>query len=573
MDIFRRYFPTYRTQFLVAVLCVALEAVCDLLCPTFMARIIDYGIQQQSLPEVWHWGRLMLLATAFGAIFATLRNVLAGKVSQSFGADLRHDLFKKTLSLSTESADHIQPGSLITRMTGDVTQVTQMVNGTMRVFIKAPVTCLGSIILATLLSWRLSLIIYAVVALVIFLIIQCMRTSYPRFRLLQQAMDHLNTRVEEYLLGIRLVKAFGTEKEERRKFGTDNDALRTTAVQAQRPVTLLSPLLTLIVGLGTVLVLFWGSRLFSLSMTNAGDISAFTIYMAQMLSSLLMITNIFNIFVRTKASLERIDEVMQAPDDVSTIHMGKVIHGAITCNHLDFSYPEGSGTMALDDITFHLEPGASLAVIGPTGSGKSTLAWLLLRMYEVKDGMLQLDGNPISAYGTDEVRHAISLVPQKPSLFTGTVRENLTWGAPQATDDAVKDAIDIADAAFLYDIPGGLEGRIDAGGANLSGGQKQRIAIIRAILRNTPILILDDATSALDALTATRVQQALLSRSPRPTTLLITQRCSTAISAERILVLENGKQMGLGSHAQLLASCPVYQDIWQTQNGGLYGDR
>ncbi|MFA6776322.1 MAG: ABC transporter ATP-binding protein, partial [Sphaerochaetaceae bacterium] len=500
---------------------------------------------------------------------ASLRNILAGKVSQSFGSDLRHDLFKKTLFLSTESADRLQPGSLVTRMTGDVTQATQMVNGTMRIFIKAPVTCIGSIILSTLLNWRLSLVIYVVVTVVSVLIFLCMRTSYPRFHELQKAIDHLNTRIEEYLLGIRLVKAFGTQEVEERKFDKDNDELRDISISAQRPITLLSPMLSLVVGIGTVIVLFWGSKLFSLDIANAGDISAFTIYMSQMLSSLLMITNIFNIFVRTKASLQRIGEVMDAPADFPAKGTMTDIKGTIDCEHLTFSYPQGSGLPALRDISFHLDKGDSMAVIGPTGSGKSTLAWLLLRMYDVEKGSLLLDGKPVNSYGADQIRTAISIVPQKPTLFSGTMRENLTWGCKNATEEEINKAIETADASFIYGLSKGLESEMEAGGANLSGGQKQRISIARAVLRHSPVIILDDATSALDALTEARVKGRLLDCKFRPTTIIITQRCSTAMSAERILVLENGNQMGFGPHENLLRTCSVYRSIWETQNGGI----
>jgi len=572
MDILNRYFPKYRSLFILAVLCVALESVCDLLCPTLMAKIINQGIQQKSLDMVRYWGVRMLAITAIGAVFASARNILASKVSQSFGADLRHDLFWKTLHLSTESADHLQPGSLITRMTGDVTQATQMVNGTMRIFIKAPVTCIGSIILATILDWRLSLIVYAVVIVVSLMIILCMRASYPRFHTLQKAMDTINTRIEEYLLGIRLVKAFGTEQVEETKFAKDNDQLRDSAVKAQFPIILLSPLLTFIVGIGTVIVLYWGTHLFQANMSNAGDISAFTIYMTQMLSSLLMITNIFNIFVRTKASLERITEVMDAKEDASGTTTATNITGTIDCNHLSFSYPEGSGLPALEDISFHLGKGESLAIIGPTGSGKSTLAWLLLGLYGINKGELEFDGRDMNLYAQGEIHNAIALVPQKPMLFSGTVKENLTWGNRNAPQSLIEEAVEIADATFLYALPHGLDSMVDSGGVNLSGGQKQRISIARAIICEHPVMILDDATSALDALTEERVKRRLLDRHPRPTTILITQRCSTAMSAERILVLENGRQMGLGDHSALLEGCPVYRDIWETQNGGLHAE-
>jgi ATP-binding cassette subfamily B protein len=282
-----------------------------------MARIVNEGIEDGSLVSVYRWGALMLSVTALGALFAVARNILASRVSQLFGADMRSDLFEKILHFSEQSADNIKSGSLIMRMTNDVTQETQFINGLMRVFIKAPLTCAGGIVLASLMNLQLSLIVYSVVAVVAILLYITMKLSYPRFRKLQQAMDKLNTGVEEYLIGVRLVKAFGTGTDETRKFDADNRDLMHKSIWAMLLITCVSPVLTLIVGFGSAAIIYAGSLLFTKGLTQPGDISAFIVYMAQILSSLLMITNLFNIFARTKASSDRIREVMESDDDFS----------------------------------------------------------------------------------------------------------------------------------------------------------------------------------------------------------------------------------------------------------------
>ncbi|MFA6844618.1 MAG: ABC transporter ATP-binding protein [Sphaerochaetaceae bacterium] len=569
MDILRKYFPKYKRLFFLAVFCVSLESICDLMGPTFMAQILNKGIEKQSLAAVYYWGGLMILATAFGAVFAISRNILASKVSQSFGADLRYDLFSKILHISGGDADKIENGSLITRMTGDVTQVTQAVNGTMRIFIKAPVTCIGSIILASVLNLRLSIIVYCIVIVVGFLIYISMKLSYPLFFRLQKAMDRINTRIEEYLIGIRLVKAFGTYDNEIQKFDTDNTTLMNSGVKAQMIITLIAPLLTLTVGLGTATALYFGSILFGKGLTHAGDISAFTVYMAQILSSLLMITNIFNIFVRTKASLERIKEVFTSKDDFPQSNVKEQLAGSVQFEDVSFSYPKGSGIPAINHISFALKEGESLAIIGPTGSGKSTITWLMLRLYDVDKGRILLGGKDIRNLGSDVLRQNIALVPQKAMLVSGTVRENLLWGNSEASDESIEEALIQTDALFVHEMGQGLSSTLSSGATNLSGGQKQRLSIARGLIKDCPVLVLDDATSALDAITEAKVRSNLLSHKNNKTIILVTQRCSTAMGADKILVLENGYCLGLGSHQQLLKECQVYKDIYDSQLGGL----
>ncbi|WP_315067536.1 ABC transporter ATP-binding protein [uncultured Clostridium sp.] len=566
MKLYSKYFEKYKFPFLIAVFCVTSEAVCDLLSPTLMSNIINTGIEQGSLSKVYYWGILMLVVTGIGACFAVTRNILASKVSQRMGADLRYDLFEKIMHFSEVSADKIESGSLITRMTNDTSQVVLFVNGIMRIFLKAPITCIGSIVLATLLNFRLSIIIYGVVAIVGILIIVSMKLSYPRFYELQKAMDRVNSVVQEYLIGVRLVKAFGTYDKETNKFENANSNLMEKGVSSQMIITFVSPLMTLAVGIGTVIVIFIGSKMFSINLASPGDISAFTIYMAQILTSLIMITNIFNTFVRTKASTARVKEVLDSDEDF--IHSGetKELNGDIEFKNVTFAYPNSSGVPALKDLSFSIDNGQSLAIIGPTGSGKSTIGWLLLRFYDVNSGEILVNGNNIKELSIDSVRNNTAIVPQKPMLFSGSVAENIRWGNKKATDEMIDEATSNAQADFIKKMQDGYESLLGSAGVNVSGGQKQRISIARGMLKsNSSILILDDATSALDAVTEAKVRENLNSKKRNQTIITITQRCGTAMFADKILVMDNGVKVGYGTHDELMKSCEIYQDIYKTQ--------
>jgi len=565
MGLYTSYFKKYRFPFLVAIFCVALEAICDLLGPTLMSNIINMGIGKGLLSKVYYWGSLMIAVTAIGACFAVTRNILASKVSQHMGADLRYDLFEKILYFTEQSTDKIESGSLITRMTNDTSQIIQFVNGIMRIFMKAPITCIGSIVLASLLNFKLSLIVYFIVIVVAVLIVISMKLSYPRYSKLQKAVDTVNSVVQEYLIGIRLVKAFGTYDIESNKFEDSNSNLMQKGISAQMIITVISPLLALTVGVGTVIVMFIGSEMFSMNLANPGDIAAFTIYMAQILTSLIMITNIFNIFVRTKASTVRIKEIIDCDAESTNKGELKKLNGDIEFKNVTFAYPNGSGLPSIKDLSFSIKSGQNLAIIGPTGSGKSTITWLLLRFYDVDSGKILINDCNIKKLSIDSVRNNIAVAPQKPMLFSGTIAENIRWGNSEATNEMLYKAADIAQADFIKKMQESYESLLGSSGVNISGGQKQRISIARGILKNSSVLILDDATSALDAVTEAKVRKNLISKVQNKTIITITQRCGTAMFADKILVMDNGEKVGFGSHDQLIRDCEVYREIYKTQ--------
>lgn len=582
MGIYRRYFGRYQFLFFTAIGCVFCEAICDLLQPTIMARIIDEGVKSGRMGIVVQFGLSMLMITVLGACFATARSILASKVSQSFGSDLRYDVFSKIMHFSEVSADKMESGSLITRMTNDTSQIVQFVNGMMRIFFKAPVTCIGSIILAVLLSPNLSLTLFFVVTLVSLFIAVSMKMSYIRFARVQYAMDKVNTVVQEYLMGVRLVKAFGRYEDEKGKFEAANADLSEKNVSSQMVIAYFSPLISLSVNIGIAVILYAGSLLFAGGKIEVGKISAFISYMAQILASLIMITNIFNTFVRTKASTERISEVINSGEDFKG--SGQAVHcsgqeevrteGYLVFEDVTFAYPNGSGVPAIKNLSFQLNKGETLAVIGPTGSGKSTLVWLCLRFYNTDEGAVYLEGTDIRAMDCDTVRDKISLAPQKSMLFAGTILENIAWGNPKAVPESIMGAARLAQAdEFIRSMPEQYESVLGQGGVNLSGGQKQRISIARALAKKSSVMIFDDCTSALDAITEARVRAGLKTVCTDRAMIVITQRIGTAMSADRILVLDNGEMAGFGTHTELLESCRMYREIFDSQIGeGMTGN-
>ncbi|HVJ49957.1 ABC transporter ATP-binding protein [Desulfitobacterium sp.] len=570
MGIFKQYFKKYKFLFITAVCLVFLEALCDLLQPTLMARIIDEGVKNGQVETVVKLGLMMLLITALGACFAASRNILASKVSQGFGADLRYDVFAKIINFSEISADKIESGSLITRMTNDTSQAMQFINGLMRVFIKAPVTCIGSITLAVMLSPWLSVILFMVVAIVAVFIVISMKMSYLRFAKVQYAIDKVNTVVQEYLMGIRLIKAFGRYEDEEEKFDRTNTDLLNKSISSQIVIAYFSPLMSLTVSIGIASILYFGSKLFGNGEIEVGKVAAYITYMAQILTSLIMITNIFNSFVRTKASTERINEVLNSEDDFQGFEQTSTYHsGELAFNGVTFAYPNGSGIPALKDLTFEVKQGETLAIIGPTGSGKSTVSWLCLRFYDIQHGTIYLNGIDIKTLDSYQLRENMAIAPQKSMLFAGTVFENIAWGNPDASPEEIREAARVAQAdEFIQNMPDHYESNLGQGGVNLSGGQKQRISIARALAKKSPILILDDCTSALDAVTEAKVRQGLKSLEDEKTILLITQRIGNAMFADKILVLDDGVNVGFGNHQELLHTCQTYREIYDSQIGG-----
>jgi ATP-binding cassette, subfamily B, multidrug efflux pump len=571
MGFLSKYIKKYWKFFSLAVLFLTFEALSDLMMPTIMAKIIDIGVAGRDLDYVLKMGGVMLLITIFGAVSASIRSVLASIVSQSFGAELRSDLYKKIQTLSFKNIDRFERASLITRLTNDVTQVQVFANGLMRIFVKSPLLAIGGLIMATRLNIHLSVVLAVVVPIVALFIVINLRLGFPLFSKVQKALDRLNGVMREYLSGVRVVKAFNRFDVEVNKFEKTNEEFKKQSISATRLMAVFSPAIMLAVNLGIVAVLWIGGFGVTNGNVQVGHIIAFINYMTQILFSLMMISMVFNMFVRAKTSAVRMGEVFALEDDLtwkSDVSEAPVEKGRIEFNHVSFAYEGTSGEPVLKNITLTCLPGETVGIIGSTGSGKSTLVGLIPRFYDVSAGNIKVDGEDIHLVDPKRLREKIAFVPQKTILFTGTVEENIKWGKEDASLEEVEKAARIAGAHdFITASPEGYQTRIGQGGVNFSGGQKQRLSIARALIKNPEILILDDSTSAVDVTTEARIKAGLKKYANGLTCLLIAQRITSIIDADKIVVMDHGEIVGMGKHEDLLRDCKVYQEIYQSQVG------
>jgi ATP-binding cassette, subfamily B, multidrug efflux pump len=571
MHFLSKYIKKYWKMFSLAVLFLTFEAISDLLMPTIMARIIDVGVAGRDIGYVLKMGGVMLLITLFGALAASSRSIMASIVSQNFGTELRSDLYKKIQSLSFNNLDRFERASLITRLTNDVTQVQVFANGLMRIFVKAPLIAIGGLIMATRLDLQLAVVLAVVVPVVALFIVLNLRMGFPRFARVQKALDRVNGVMREYLSGVRVVKAFNRFDVEVNKFEQTNEQFMEQSVAAARLMAVFGPAIMLTVNLGIVAVLWIGGFGVNNGSIQVGSIVAFINYMTQILFSLMMISMVFTMFVRAKTSSVRIGEVFAEEDQLTWKEENHVVEsqkGRIDFENVTFFYEGASDEAILKNINLTILPGETVGIIGSTGSGKSTLVGLIPRFYDTTEGTIKVDGEDIRGVNPKRLREKIAIVPQKTTLFTGTVEENIKWGNEQASMEELIAAAEIAGAhEFISDSPEGYLTRIGQGGVNFSGGQKQRLSIARALIKNPEILILDDSTSAVDVATEAKIKEGLKKYAKSLTCLLIAQRISSVIDADKIVVMDHGEITGVGKHEELLKGCKVYQEIYQSQMG------
>ncbi|WP_032121192.1 ABC transporter ATP-binding protein [Clostridium amazonitimonense] len=570
MDYLKKYINMYWKKYIVVFIFLTAEATCDLLQPTIMSKIIDKGVGGKDINYVLKLGGLMLLITGMGAISAVVRNIISSNVSQKFGRELRFDLFKKVQSFSFDNVDKFHGASLMTRLTSDVTQVQNFAHGMMRIFIKAPILCIGSIVMASLINPSMSLILIGVVPIVAALIFINMKFSYPFFIKVQKALDKVNGVMREYLAGIRVVKAFNRFSFEIERFEGVNSELAEASTKGMRVMSILNPSITLTVNIGIVLVLWFGGVKVNGGNMKVGQIIAFINYMTQILFSLMMLSHVFTMFIRAKASAERIGEVFSEESSLmlkdSPVNLERA-SGTVDFEEVYFSYDD-NGKPVLKDITFHCEAGETIGIIGSTGSGKSSLVNLIPRFYDVTSGTVKVDGIDVRDMDIKSLREIIAIVPQKTTLFSGSILDNIRWGDKNATIDEVKRVAKVSKAhEFISSFPEGYNTILGQGGVNLSGGQKQRLSIARALVRKPKILILDDCTSAVDVTTESDIRKEMKSYLKDITCILIAQRITSVMSADRIMVLDNGVIIAMGSHEELMNSCDVYKDIFYSQIG------
>lgn len=567
MKLILRYIRRHLGLFLTALFFLTMETMADLLQPTYMAHVVDDGVKNADVERILFYGAVMLGIALMGAVGAVMRNVFASRTSQTIGKELRSEMFRKVQTLSLENIDRLQPASLITRITNDVTQIQEFVNGCMRMSVKAPITCIGAMVLVSVQTPGLIPVMAVILAVTFALVAANMKLGYPRFHTLQKKLDSLNNVSREFLSSIRVVKAFNAEGQEEKKFDGASMELAEASVTAMRVMAVFAPLINLTVNFGIVAVL-WLSQ--DQNSAEIGRLMASVNYMAQILFAMGMISNILNTAVRAMASSGRIREVLEerpaqkAPDKPQYPDW----KGGVEFENVSFTYA-GAGKEALKGVSFRASPGETVGIIGPTGSGKSTLVNLVPRFYDATDGVVRIDGADVTQTGEEALRSAVAVVPQKALLFSGTILENLRWGRDDADEEEIRSAAEIACAdEFISRMKDGYDTLLGQGGVNLSGGQKQRLALARALVRMPRILILDDCTSALDAETEAAVLSGLRQRLRGVTVLLISQRISTVRRADRVLCLENGAVQGFGTHEELMAACPTYQAIYHSQIGG-----
>ena len=566
----KKYMTRYKRQFFMALSFLILETIGDLTQPIIMSRIIDKGVKDGNIEYIWKLGGLMMLVTVLGALFAITRNIVSSKVSQNFGADLREDLYIKIQDFSFDNVDEFQDASLITRLTNDVNQMQNFAYGSMRIFIKAPVIGIGATIMAFILNAKMALILLAIIPMVGVIISINLKLSYPIFTKMQKSLDRVNGVMREYLAGIRVVKAFNRFDYEEERFKVVNDNLKDITLKGTRVVALFNPLVALIVNIGIVFVLWFGGLGVNSGNMEVGKIMAFVNYMVQILFSLTIMTRLLNIFIRAKTSADRIGEVFQSENTIplkSNPKEFKDIKGRLEFKNVNFKYNPNS-KLVLEDISFYIEPGESLAIIGSTGSGKTTLINLIPRFYDVTEGEIRIDGINIKDIRPNDLREFIGIVPQKTLLFTGSIKENIRWGQEDASEEEIEKVTRVAQAhEFISSFNEGYDTYLGQGGVNLSGGQKQRISIARALIKKPKILILDDSTSAVDLITEREIKKGLNDYLDKTTTILIAQRITSVMDANKILVMDKGRIVGFGNHQDLMRTSGVYQDIYDSQIG------
>jgi ATP-binding cassette subfamily B protein len=574
MQLLNHYRRKYEKKFFAAVCFVTLEAFCDLLQPTIMSKIIDVGVAGHQLDYILHMGTIMLAVTALGALAASARNIISSRVSQRLGAELRGDLYEKINSLSFASIDQLDRASLITRITNDVTQVQNLVNGLMRISLKAPLLCIGGIIMAVSLNHQLAVVLAAAIPIVGLLIVLNMKIGFPMFVKVQAALDKVNGVLREYLAGIRVVKAFNSFEFELDKFSRVNKELQANSVKAMRIMAVFSPGVTLTLNIGIVLVLWLGGLGVNSGQMQVGHIIAFINYMTQILYSLMIIYMVFNMFVRADASAGRIEEVfsqttgMQWPHDISDTQVEKEVIGRVDFENVSFSYGGNAEEPVLKNINLSCMPGEVIGIIGTTGAGKSSLVNLIPRFYDSDSGVVRVNGKDVRKSNLKILREKIAIVPQDTILFSGTIIDNIRWGKGDANKVEIEMAAKMAQAhEFINSFPERYQTRLGQGGINLSGGQKQRVSIARALIRNPEILIMDNCTSAVDVITESKIKDAIRKYTGKVTCFIVAQRITSVMDADKIIVMDDGQIIGIGKHLELMKSCQFYQEIYQSQMG------
>ena len=566
------YTRGYRWYILLGVLCSVGEAVLELELPQAMSAIVDVGIANGDRSYILLTGVKMFLMAMAALACGVGAAVMAAKAAMGFGANIRQAEYEQVQRFSFANIEHFSTASLITRLTNDVASVQMTLFMGMRICVRAPVMLVTALIKAMEISLSLSQVFLVAVPLLAVAVVIVIRYVGPFFTALQNATDELNLVVQENLNAVRVVKSFVREDEEEQKFRTRSDKLRDTAERAFGFVVMFMPIMILIMG-GTIVSLMWlGGHQVAAGTLLSGDLLAFFTYASEILMSLMMVSMVLMILTRAIACGKRIVEVLDEQPQITDAQADPALtveNGDIRFDHVYFKYHTTAEDWNLTDIDLHIESGMTVGILGGTGSAKSTLVSMIPRLYEVDEGAVYVGGRNVKDYTMEALRSGCAMVLQKNTLFSGTIRENLRWGRADATDTEIEEACRMACAdEFIQRMPDGYDTYIEQGGTNVSGGQKQRLCIARAILRRPKVLILDDSTSAVDTATDAKIRGALKTALPGATKLIIAQRITSVMDADMILVLDDGRVVGQGTHAQLMESCEIYREVYESQQEG-----
>ncbi len=567
----------YAPWIAAGVACSAMEAVFELLIPLVMSDIVDVGIANGDQAFILRKGVLMIALAVASLCFGLGAAVTSSVAGMGFGANLRQAEYAHIQTFAFSNIEKFSTASLVTRLSNDVHNLQMSLMMSMRLMVRAPVMLVAALFFSVRISYRLSNVFLVALPLLLVVVVILLATTGPLFRSLQEKTDALNLVVQENLAGIRVVKSFVREDREREKFQARNYDLKSTSLRAFGKVVINMPLMMLII-YGTIIAVMWfGGQMVYDGTLEAGKLITYFTYITQIMMSLMMVSMIFMMLTRTVACAKRVAEVLgespaitdcKAEQTESGLFTGPS-DGSIDFDHVFFKYNAESSQWILEDINLHIPSGSTVGILGGTGSGKTSLISLIPRLYETSAGAVSVGGKPVAAYTMERLRESVSVVLQKNTLFTGTIRENLLWGNPQATEEELWAACRAACAdEFLERMPQGLDTDLGQGGVNVSGGQKQRLCIARAILKQPKVLILDDSTSAVDTATDAEIRAAFAHELRDATKLIIAQRVASVREADRILVMDGGRIVAQGTHAELMETCSIYREVYQSQQEG-----
>lgn len=560
-----QFLKKHLTLTLLAPLCVIIEVTAELVQPKIMSEIVNRGVIGGETDIITALGLKMLIITLVGVCAGVFSIYAAGQVSYAFGADMRTKMFTRIQKFSFSNIDRLQTGSLITRITSDVTQVQNVIQASMRLLFRAPFMFIGAIVMVFMLDLKMAYILIIILPILLFTIIYILKKTFPLFTIVQQKMDKFNTVVQELLSGIRVVKAYVREQGERERFEASNEDYIASSLKVSKLIIIMMPAMSFIMNLGVVGVLWFGEYEVADGRLNVGDIMACTNYMTQILMSLMMAQRVIMSITQAEASMVRINEVLETECELDLQATGVNVpeEGDLEFNNVSFRY-EGSNKDQLSNISFNIKKGETLAILGSTGSGKSTLVNLIPRFYDVTEGSIKIGGKDIREIDRKSLQDSVGIVMQNTVLFSGSIADNMRMGKEDATEEEMIDALKKADIAdFVLSLPDGLNHKIEQDATNISGGQRQRISIARTLISEPDILILDDSLSAVDLITESKIRKAL--NKLKMTKIIIAQRISSIKDANKILMIEDGKMLCYGSHDELYKTSAEYKEVYDSQ--------